>query len=63
MRRTAADALSLSTYKKDTGIWEKGDAKAIADLVKLFGFESLYMDVFQPTERFKSLERAENLRN
>lgn len=63
MRRTVIDALSLNTYKKDYGIWEKGDSKFIADLVKLYGFESLYVDAFQPTERFKSLERAENLRN
>lgn len=63
MRRTAIDALSLDTYKKDTGIWEKGDAKFIADLVKLYGLQSLYVDAFEPGERFKSLERAENLRN
>jgi hypothetical protein len=45
------------TYKRDTGIWEKGDNKAWAYFLKLMGFSGNNIDPSEAVKGFESLIR------
>jgi len=63
MRRTLLHGLSQETYKRDTGIWKKGDSKFIADLFKLSSTEALFLDVKKPYERLLLTETGQRFNN
>jgi hypothetical protein len=63
MRRTLLHGLSQETYKRDTGIWKKGDSKFIADLLKLSSTEALFLDVKKPYERLLLTETGQRFNN
>lgn len=63
MRRTLLHGITQETYKRDTGIWKKGDSKFIADLFKLSSTEALFLDVKKPYERLLLTETGQRFNN
>jgi hypothetical protein len=49
-------------YKRDTGIFKKGDYKGIALMIKILGLESNIMEVTNPIERLKRIEQSQFIR-
>lgn len=54
-----SDSHNIQRYKRDTGIWKKGDSKLLADFLALFGMSPSKIDF---TEQIKSLNMAQTTR-
>ena len=63
LRRTLIDGFTMAEYTKDSGFWEKGDSKFIADVSRLFAVEGLLKDFVKPLASFESIEKGQNFRN
>jgi hypothetical protein len=46
-------------YKRDTGMYSKGQAKAYAYMLKLTGLEGILLEVTNPIERLKRTEQSQ----
>ena len=49
-------------YKRDTGMYSKGQAKAIAYALKLSGLEGILLEIGNPIERLKRTEQSQFIR-
>ena len=63
LRRTLIDGFTMAEYTKDSGFWEKGDSKFVADVAKLFAVEGMLKDFVKPLASFESVEKGQNFRN
>lgn len=63
LRRTLIDGFTGAEYTKDSGFWEKGDSKFVADVSRLFAVEGLLKDLVKPLASFESIEKGQNFRN
>jgi hypothetical protein len=61
MRRMMVDAFTLKEFKRDEGVFEKGDLKITADVLKYLGLLGGYEELVSPRTTFKKREQASKL--